>query len=295
MYRQWHGIMFVLVSAVSFGLMPIFARFAYRNGVGVQELLFMRFVLAVLLTGISLRVTGKLIMPQRNHLLILFALGGIGYYLQSTFYFTALLYVPVSVVALVLYTYPAFVTVCSLVLGWEKFSVSVVLSLLLALLGLVLVANPIIDAAATGILIALGAPITYTAYILVSKRVLEGLSGEVGSFYVMGSASLSFGISGLATGGLHLAWNVEAWIWVIMIGLISTSLAAAMFFKGLKLVGPSRASILSTAELITSVVAASIIFDELLSVTQLIGGLLILLATALASLASYTSNRENSV
>ena len=285
MYRQWHGILFVLVSAVSFGLMPIFARFAYGTGVGVQELLFMRFVLAFLLTGTFLRVTGQLFMPQRDHLLILLALGGIGYFLQSTFYFTALLYVPVSVVALLLYTYPAFVTACSLALGWEKFSVSVILSLLLALLGLVLVANPMLDVAATGIVIALGAPVTYTAYILISKRVLEGLSGEVGSFYVMGSASLSFGISGLATGGLHLTWNVEAWIWVIMIGLISTSLAAAMFFKGLKLVGPSRASILSTAELITSVVAASFIFNELLSVTQLIGGLLILLATVIASLS----------
>ena len=35
-----------------------------------------------------------------------------------------------------------------------------------------------------------------------------------------------------------------------MIGFISTSLAATMFFQGLRLVGPSRAYILSTAELI---------------------------------------------
>jgi len=159
----------------------------------------------------------------------------------------------------------------------------VVLSLLLALVGLVLVANPVLNVAVVGVSMALGAAITYTVYILVGTRVLKGLSGEVGSFYIMGAASLSFGVSGLLMGGLNLTWNFEAWIWVLMISLVCTSLAATAFFQGLKLVGPSRASILSTAELVTSVVAASVIFGELLSTSQLIGGLLILLAAVFAA------------
>jgi len=283
MNHQWRGSILVLVSAVSFGFMPIFAHLAYGSGVGVQELLFIRFVSAFLVMGIFLKLTGRVSLPSRNHLLVLLALGGIGYFLQSTLYFTALLHIPVSVAALVLNTYPAFVTTGSLALGWEKISVSIALSLLLALVGLALVANPILNASVVGISIAFGAAITYTVYILVSTRVLNGLSGEIGSFYIMGAASLSFGISGLLTGELHLAWNFEAWIWVLMIALICTFLAITIFFQGLKIVGPSRTSILSTAELVTSVLAASIIFNELLSVTQLIGGLLILLATILAA------------
>jgi len=283
-YRR-RGSILVLISAVSFGLMPIFARFAYGSGVGVQELLFIRFVLAFFLMGIFLRLTGRVSIPSRNHLLVLLVLGGVVYFLQSTLYFTALLHIPVSVAALVLGTYPAFATAGSLALGWEKISVSIALSLLLALVGLALVANPILNVAVVGISFALGAAITYTAYILVSARVLNGLSGEIGSFYIMGAASLSFGISGLLSGELHLAWNFEAWIWVLMISLICTFLAITIFFQGLKIVGPSRASILSTADLITSVLAASVIFNELLSITQLIGGLLILLATIFAALS----------
>ena len=285
MSYRWRGSILVLVSAVSFGFMPIFARLAYGSGVGVQELLFIRFVSAFLVMGIFLKLTGRVSLPSRNHLLVLLALGGIGYFLQSTLYFTALLHIPVSVAALVLNTYPAFVTAGSLALGWEKTSVSIALSLLLALVGLALVANPMLNASVVGILIALGAAITYTVYILVSSRVLNGLSGEIGSFYIMGAASLSFGISGLLTNELHLAWNFEAWIWVLMISLICTFLAITIFFQGMKIVGPSRTSILSTAELVTSVLAASVIFNELLSITQLIGGLLILLATILAALS----------
>lgn len=274
-----------MISAVSFGLMPIFARFAYGRDVGVQELLFMRFLLAFLLMGTFLRLASRVSIPSRKNLFLLFALGGIGYFLQSTFYFTALLYIPVSVAAVVLNTYPAFVTAGSLALGWEKASVSVVLSLLLALIGLTLVANPIMNVAGFGISIAFGAAVTYTAYILVSTRVLNELSGELGSFYIMGAASLSFGTSSLLTGQLRLAWNLEAWVWVLMISLISTSLAITAFFRGLKLVGPTRTSILSTAELVTSVVAAAVVFNEYLTITQLIGGLLIISATISAALS----------
>jgi len=294
MDNGWRGSLLVVVSAVSFGFLPIFARFAFGSGVGVQELLFIRFIIAFILMGIFLGLTDKVSIPSRNQLLVLLALGGIGYFLQSTLYFTALLYIPVSVVALVLYTYPAFVTAGSSVLGWERISVPVAFSLLLALVGLALVANPIFNVLVGGLLMALGAAITYTIYILVSTRVLKGLSSEVGSFYVMGSASLSFGISGLLTGRLHVSWNFEAWVWVILISSISTSLAATTFFQGLKLIGPSRASILSIIEPVTSVVAASIFFSEYLSITQWFGGLLILLAAIFAAL-SVTSSRKEGV
>lgn len=284
MNLRWRGSILVLVSAVSFGLMPIFARLAYGSGVGVQEFLFVRFVLAFLLMGVFLKLTDRAAIPSRNRLLALLALGGIGYFLQSTLYFTALLHIPVSVVALVLYTYPAFVMAGSLALGWEKISVSVTLSLLLALVGLALVTNPIISVEVVGVSIALGAAITYTAYILVSTRVLNGLSSEIGSFYIMGAASLSFGIYGQMTRELHFAWSLGAWTWVIMTSLICTFLAITVFFQGLKIIGPSRTSIISTAEPVTSILAAAVTFNEVLTITQLIGSLLILLAAILAAL-----------
>lgn len=281
---RWRGSILVLVSAISFGLMPIFARSAYRNGVGVQELLFLRFLLAFLLMGIFLKWSGKGAIPSRNYLLVLLALGGIGYFLQSVFYFTALLYIPVSVAALVLYTYPAFVMAGSLILGLEKLSASIVISLFLALVGLTLVSNPILNVAASGISIGLGAALTYTGYILVSTRVIARVNGETGAFYVMGAASLSFAVSGLLTNNLHFAWNLEAWVWVLTISVICTFFAITTFFQGLKIIGPSRTSILSTVELVTSVLAAAIIFNDFLSGTQLIGGSLILLAAILAAL-----------
>lgn len=292
MNDQWRGSILVLISAISFGFLPIFARFAYSSGVRVQDLLLIRFLLASLIMGVFLHLTRRAFIPSKNQFPVLIALGGVGYFIQSSLYFTSLLYIPVSVVSLVLYTYPAFVIACSVALGWERASIPVVGSLLIAIAGLTLVANPIFNLMTIGLLMVLGAAITYTGYILVSSRVLRKLSGEVASFYVMGSASLSFAIAGLLTGRLYITWNLEAWFWVIMIAVISTCLAATTFFQGLRIIGPSRTSIISMIEPITSLIASSILFKEFLTVSQWLGGWLILLAAIVAALSKPLQRRE---
>jgi len=285
--RHWRGNALVLCSAISFGFMPIFARLAYQNNVNVRELLLVRFVIAFLAMGVFLLVTGRHVIPARNQLLVLLVLGAVGYFAQSTLYFTSLLYIPVSVVALILYTYPPFVVAGSLVLGWEKMSLTLALCLTLALVGLGLVANPAGNIVLLGVLMALGASVTYTIYILVSTKVLRNVSGEVASFYVTGAAALTFLLSNSLTGGINISWSLQAWIWVLLISL-SSSLAITTFFQGVRLIGPSRSSIISSIEPVTSIIAASVVFTESLSIYQSVGGLLIVLATLVTAFSKKT-------
>jgi len=180
------GVLLVLVSAVSFGLMPIFARFAHAQGVGVDELLFLRFLLGFVIVGVILVLRGRLNLPSRMDLLFLILLGALVYFLQSFLYFTALLYSPVAIVALILYTYPVFVTIGALTLGWEKISGILAGASVIAILGLVLIANPFGSIIGVGIIFALGSSIFYTIYILSGSRVLRRVKGDVAVFYIMG-------------------------------------------------------------------------------------------------------------
>jgi drug/metabolite transporter (DMT)-like permease len=95
MDRSSSGILLVLVSAVSFGFMPIFARLAYSQGVGVDELHFVRFQLALLIMGAILATRRLLIIPKTQDLLVLIGLGALAYFLQSALFFTSLLYSPI--------------------------------------------------------------------------------------------------------------------------------------------------------------------------------------------------------
>jgi drug/metabolite transporter (DMT)-like permease len=129
---------------------------------------------------------------------------------------------------------------------------------------------------------ALGASIIYTAYILVSSRILKSVSGELASFCVMGAAGLSFLVSGSLAGRIHVSWSFQAWVWVLLIATVSTTVAITAFLQGVKIVGPSRASILSTIEPATALVAASLLFSDFLNAYQCVGGVLILIAAITA-------------
>ena len=288
MRHHWRGNALVLCSAISFGFMPIFARLAYQNQVNVRELLLVRFIIAFLAMGAFLLLTGRHVVPTRNQLLVLLVLGAVGYFAQSTLYFTSLLYIPVSIVALILYTYPPFVVAGSLALGWEKMSFSLALSLTLALVGLGLVANPTGNIVLLGVLMALGASVTYTIYILVSTKVLRSVNGEVASFYVMGAAALSFLLSNSLTGGINISWSLEAWVWVLLISVVNTVVAITTFFQGVRIIGPSRASVISSIEPVTAIIVASIVFTESLNIYQSVGGFLIVLATLVTAFSKKT-------
>jgi drug/metabolite transporter (DMT)-like permease len=284
MGRSSTGVLFVLVSALSFGFMPIFARLAYSQGVGVGELLFVRFLLAFVIMGAILAISRRLFLPKRRDLLALIGLGALGYFLQSTLYFTSLLYSPVAIVALLLYTYPVFVTVGAFALGWERIPRHLIAVFIIALLGLILVANPFSNPIGLGVILAFGSSITYTVYILSGSRVLRKVKGDVAAFYVMAAASASFGLTGMLTGSIHLNWSFEGWFWVAMVTLVCTVIAITTFLIGLSKIGPSRAALISLVEPVTSVLASVWLFGNALSVSQWFGGVLILTATGLTTL-----------
>lgn len=78
------GYVLVLLSAFGFGLLPIFAIFAYDSGMGVPTLLFLRFAFATVLffSYILIKMRGWKITGKQW--LALFLLGGVLYTMQAT-------------------------------------------------------------------------------------------------------------------------------------------------------------------------------------------------------------------
>jgi len=213
-------------------------------------------------------------------------LGAVGYSLQAGLYFAAIDRLDVSLVSLLLYTYPAFVTVAALMLGRATPSLRTAVALAVASAGLVLV----LLAAGTGAfdlpgaLLALGASVTYTTYILISDRIVGAIDPFALAALVLTGATASFAVAGLATGSLDLALGADAWLWLVLIALVSTVVAVSAFFAGLRRVGPSEAAILSTFEPVVTVALAYVVLGERLTAAQLAGGALVLGAVVLLQL-----------
>jgi drug/metabolite transporter (DMT)-like permease len=287
--RAMRGALLCLGSAAAFGTLGIFGTLAADAGASVASTLLVRFALAASVFAIALAVAGgwaRVRRLPRRIVLTGLGLGAAGYSLQSALYFAAIERLDVSMVALLLYTYPVFVTLAAIALGRAQPSLRTGAALAIASTGLVLV---LLAAGAGafdlgGALLALGAALTYTAYILVSDRIVGQVDPFALALLVLTGASASFIAAGLATGSLDLALSGEAWLWLLLIALVSTVVAVSAFFAGLRRVGPSEAAILSTFEPPVTVALAFLVLGERLTVAQLFGGALALAAVVLLQL-----------
>jgi drug/metabolite transporter (DMT)-like permease len=273
------GSALCIASAVAFGAMAIFGKLAYDAGVGLLTLLFVRFSIAapVLWAG-ALGRLGTLADASRRTLLGAFALGAIGYALQAGLYFAALTRMDASLLSMLLYTFPAMVTAAAIALGRETANRRRIGALLVSSGGLLLV---LLGAGSgtfdwLGAALGVGAALTYTAYILVSDRVGGDLDALPLSALITTGAAITFGIACAASGSFDTGFAAEGWLWLAAIALVSTVTPIALFFAGLRRVGPSTAAILSTLEPPTTVALAFVVFGESLTALQLAGAALVL-------------------
>jgi drug/metabolite transporter (DMT)-like permease len=279
------GTVMCLVSGAAFGAMAIFGKLAYGEGATVATLLAVRFsVAAVVFWAIVLAGRGavaELRALRRRDVGTAIGLGACGYALQSGCYFAALTRIDASLLSLMLYTYPAIVAAAAVALGRERIDGRRVAALALASGGLVCV----VAGAGTGAIDAVGAALglaaacVYTTYILVSEGVARRMRPLALSAIVCTGAAVSLTAGGTLLGEFRPgALTAAGWGWLLCLGGVSTVAAISLFFAGLRRVGPTAASILSTVEPVVTVALAAAVFGELLGPVQIVGGALVLAA-----------------
>ncbi len=277
--KRFLGVLFIIISAISFGAMPIFARLAYAAGVDPITVLFLRFSMAALVM-ILIMVVSKTPFPRGLILLELILLGAIGYVGESLAYFIALTMASAGLVALLLYIYPALVTALSAIFLKEHLTRVKIVALFLALSGTALTIRITSGGSLLGVLLGIAAAVDYAIYILLGSRIVRR-SGSIASTTIIITSTAGVYAGIVAVRGATFPTNVQGWLAIIAIALISTVLAFVTFFAGLKRIGPTSASTFSTFEPIVAVVLAALVLGETISPVQLVGGVLILTAVVL--------------
>jgi drug/metabolite transporter (DMT)-like permease len=273
---RWIGVLLIVVSAASFGALPIFTRLAYRGGAEPTTLLMLRFSIASVVM-VAIMAVRRTPFPRGRILLVLVLMGGVGYVGQSLAYFTALTMVSAGLVALLLYLYPAIVTVLSVIFFKERLTVAKTGALVLALVGTAFTLGPTGSGRMLGIILAIASAVMSSVYIIVGSRIISYASAITASAVVMISAAVVYaGI--VAVRGPVFPHTPLSWMFIFAIALVSTVLPIVTFLAGLERVGPTRASTISTFEPIVSVVLATVILGETFSLLQVLGGMLILAA-----------------
>jgi drug/metabolite transporter (DMT)-like permease len=277
------GTLLCLASAAAFGAMGIFGKLAYGDGATVGTLLAARFGIAAAVLWLVVAASGRArvlrALPRRDAGIAL-ALGAVGYGAQAGGYFAALRRLDPSLLALLVYTFPTIVTIAAIALGRERASRRTTAALALASAGLVLVlagGSGALDPA--GVALGLGAAVVYSVYILASEGVAARIGPLALSTLVCTGAASSLTLGGIASGDLQPERVTPAGAgWLALIALVSTVGAIGLFFAGLRHVGPTAASILSTLEPVVTVALAIVAFGDSLGPVPLAGGMLVLSA-----------------
>jgi drug/metabolite transporter (DMT)-like permease len=212
------------------------------------------------------------------------AVMGLLYVGQASAFFGSLRTVPAAITSILLYVYPAIVVVLARIVFAEKLRRLRLLALLVATVGVVLVVDPRptghLDL--TGVLLGLASALVYSIYIIAGGSLLRGASPLVATAYIASVAGAVFLVAGAFTGQLQ-TFQPIGWAVVAGIAVVPTVIAATAFVTGLSAVGPTRASIVSTLEPVTTVVLAAVVLGEALTPARIAGGVLVLVAALLVA------------
>jgi drug/metabolite transporter (DMT)-like permease len=270
------GIGLVFLSTVAYGTLPILTKLAYQQGLTLFLLLSLRFVIAAAFFALIGR--GQPSLPLRVRVR-LWGLGAV-FLLDSFAYFKALETLSASQTALLFYVYPVIVTLLSAILGIEALTFRGLAAACLSFAGAGLTVAPwgaLRDV--RGILYTFVAAFLYATFVVLASRVQ--VPAQTAASHVAQLGAVVWTVLALARSELRLPTSPLAWATVLGIALFCTVVAHGAFLAGLARVGPGRAAVVSSFEVIVTVALAVLALREHVGLRPLLGGVLILLAVGI--------------
>ncbi len=293
------GTFLVILSALGFSTLGIFGKLAFEAGFTRNQTLLWRFLFALPFLWLILLITRSLpklgAREGRNSFLRAVALGMVGIGFEATLYFLTLKEVGAALTGIFLYLYPSFVALISHYFLKQKLSRSQWLCIALSLLGCVLTADlqnfgsSECKVTMLGLIYGVLTALWYAVYLLMGSRVSKNenpltVSGGVtaGSFLIFAVLTgYEIFFSSAPSVSLKVPMSMSEWGAILGIALFSTVLPFTTLYAGMKRVGPTQTAILSTLEMVFTIILAALFLGEKLTVLQSFGAFLILLSVIL--------------
>lgn len=279
------GTAMVALSATGFATLPIFMKFAFAAGANTLTILGFRFILASFILWSILTINHRPFRIPARQIIQLCLMGAIGYGTMSFLFALTVETLPASLSTMLLYTYPALVTVISFLVGDERLSWKKIIALLICFSGLALTLGITVpEVKLIGLLTGLGAAFVYSCYIVIGNRVLKQVDSLVATTYVCTSAGISFIVIGIFNSSLIMTLPAFGWMALLGIAIFGTIVGILGFFVGITRIGAANASIISCLEPVITVGLSVFLLGDVLSVLQIIGGALIIAGVVIIQL-----------
>lgn len=280
-------LVMILLSMVIWGSVGIFRRFI---PVSSSVLAFSRGIIGTIFLVLFVKLCGrKLFIPLKKSQILLLILSGAVMGVNWILLFEAYNYTSVATATLCYYMAPTIVVLLSPLLFREKITLRKGLCALAAVIGMVFVSGVVENGMPTvsetkGILFGLGAAVFYACVVILNKKV-SGVDPYEKTVIQLISSSLAL-IPYLLLTGETLPANLfpNACIMLLIVGLVHTGIAYAMYFGSVEKLPAQTVALLSYLDPITALILSALVLHEPLTLSGIIGAILIIGAAVIAEL-----------
>lgn len=293
-------MLFGIAAAILFGLNASTTKVIITAGVSAEQVVLFRSLSAGSIALIWALIANRHLLKVPRRLiprLILMGVVGVGMLQWS--YSQAVFYLPIGIALLIEYTAVLWVPIIALLIFKERVSSKIWLGAALVLGGLAVVAqiwdsqlNPL------GVLFGFAASISLTIHFIMGERVQRYLPTNVVMTYGMGVATLFFLplanlgsldgallVSSVDLGGNLAGTSVPLWIALVFMGVFGSFAPMALVYLSLRHLSATLVGVVATSETVLAALFALLWLGEQISLTQALGGIVVLVGILIAQTA----------
>lgn len=269
------GLVLAITAASGLGLAVAVSRLAYEGGTNGLTVAMTRGVLLVIGLFCFCRLTGrKLRMPLRDHMHCL----GLGVLMALMFYGNvgSVEFISVGLAALLFYTFPPIVAAIQLIIIREPVPLAKIAAIAMAFVGLaIMLGASLSNSNPLGVTLALGAAVAAAWNSVWMMRKLKHRDPLVLTFNMAIIAALLLCLITIGSDQVQAPDRPVGWLGLVLVVVLQAS-SIPLYFLAIARIGALKSAMVSNVQPVVSIITAYVLYRELLSPPQFVGGAMVL-------------------
>jgi drug/metabolite transporter (DMT)-like permease len=282
-----YGAFLAALSGALFGLMGFLGTRLLQLHYTVGNMLFWRFCVATLWMLMATLLWKKKLVKKLNKQALIQTLGiaAFLYSAGSSLYFLSSQFIGTGLAMALFFSFPIFVALFSCFFSRWRMDGYTFISLIAMVIGIILLKDEhATQANVHGVMLALLSAFFYATYVYRSRAMTKNINPHLLTLLVCMGNMLIFFVYSCTTHNFIFPTALNAWLYICALGVLATALPIQLLLDSLKYISPVKASILTTLELVVTLLMGWLLLDEQVTLLQMAGVVVLLTGAILIQL-----------